>query len=446
MSKRFKLKAIISSLVVLMLSVSSAALLWQAGQPFLQSARVGDVLALSLDYPQSLLTQMKVDIQDQQGVLDLDQDSVEVAAINLSGQNGPTCVQPGQVSLKLRLFGLIPVKQIDVSVMPEISLYPGGQPIGILLRTDGIMVVGMSPVIDEEGKSCFPAEKAGIKVGDIIKEVDGITVVNDEKMSAMVNALGQKNAAIRLTILRDNELVTKEVQAVYCCESKTYRIGLYVRDNAGGVGTLSFIDPVSGRYGALGHMIANSETQERISIINGKLVQADIEGIKKGQKGYPGEKIGAFVNDDALGSIEKNSYAGIFGEIKDMSVTENNFLTEPMPVGYYPEIELGEAEILTALDGQNVQSYKIRIEKIMPDADDGKGLVIKVTDPVLLERTGGIIQGMSGSPIIQNGKIIGAVTHVFINDPTKGYGILIDDMLEEAGLLQREASGLSVSA
>ncbi len=117
-----------------------------------------------------------------------------------------------------------------------------------------------------------------------------------------------------------------------------------------------------------------------------------------------------------------------------------------MPVGYYPEIELGEAEILTALDGQNVQSYKIRIEKIMPDADDGKGLVIKVTDPVLLERTGGIIQGMSGSPIIQNGKIIGAVTHVFINDPTKGYGILIDDMLEEAGLLQREASGLSVSA
>ena len=209
---------------------------------------------------------------------------------------------------------------------------------------------------------------------------------------------------------------------------------------------MSFIDPVSGRYGALGHMIANSETQERISIINGKLVQADIEGIKKGQKGYPGEKIGAFVNDDALGSIEKNSYAGIFGEIKDMSVTENNFLTEPMPVGYYPEIELGEAEILTALDGQNVQSYKIRIEKIMPDADDGKGLVIKVTDPVLLERTGGIIQGMSGSPIIQNGKIIGAVTHVFINDPTKGYGILIDDMLEEAGLLQREASGLSVSA
>lgn len=443
MSKRFKLKAIISSLVIIMLTLASAAVFWQAGQPFLQSARVGEALALSLDYPQSLLTQMKVDIQDQQGVLDLDQETAQVAAINLSGQNGPTCVQPGQVSLKLRLFGLIPVKQIDVAVMPEISLYPGGQPIGILLRTDGIMVVGMSPVIDQDGKSCFPAEKAGIKVGDIIKEVDGVTVVNDEKMSAMIHALGQQNKPIKLTILRDNELITKEVQAVYCCESQTFRIGLYVRDNAGGVGTLSFIDPESGRYGALGHMIANSETQERISIINGKLVNADIEGIKKGQKGYPGEKIGAFVSDDALGSIEKNSYAGIFGDIKDMSVTDHNYLTKPLPVGYYPEIEQGEAEILTALDGQDVQSYKIRIEKVMPNADDGKGLIIKVTDPILLERTGGIIQGMSGSPIIQNGKIIGAVTHVFINDPTKGYGILIDDMLEEAGLMDQQQADKS---
>lgn len=259
---------------------------------------------------------MKVDIQDQQGVLDLDQETAQVAAINLSGQNGPTCVQPGQVSLKLRLFGLIPVKQIDVAVMPEISLYPVGSLSGFYCAQTASWSSGMSPVIDQDGKSCFPAEKAGIKVGDIIKEVDGVTVVNDEKMSAMIHALGQQNKPIKLTILRDNELITKEVQAVYCCESQTFRIGLYVRDNAGGVGTLSFIDPESGRYGALGHMIANSETQERISIINGKLVNADIEGIKKGQKGYPGEKIGAFVSDDALGSIEKNSYAGIFGDSK----------------------------------------------------------------------------------------------------------------------------------
>lgn len=443
MSKRFKLKVFFSGLAISMLTVTLATAFWQAGQPFLQSARVGQALALPFHYPQSLLTQMKVDIQDKQGVLQWDKECSEVAAIHLNSTTGPTCVQPGQVSLKLRLFGLIPVKQIDVSVMPEISLYPGGQPIGIVLRTDGIMVVGMSPVIDEEGKSCFPAEKAGVKIGDIIKEVDGVTVINDEKMSSMVNALGKQNKAIRLTILRDNQLITKEVRAVYCCESHTYRIGLYVRDNAGGVGTLSFIDPDTGRYGALGHMIANNETQERLSIINGKLVRADIESIKKGQKGYPGEKVGSFVSDAALGSIEKNSYAGIFGTIIDSSITRHNYYTKPLPVAYYPEIEQGEAEILTALDGQDVQPYTIRIEKIMPGADDGKGLILKVTDPILLERTGGIIQGMSGSPIIQNGKIIGAVTHVFINDPTKGYGILIDDMLKEAGLLSEQAAKLS---
>lgn len=435
MSKGFKIRAITSWLLIGCFVLGVGGLVSQIFEPSRQSVRVGDSFDLAFSFPQQLLDKIEINIEDEQGILGLDEAAKEVAAINLGQGESLTFLEPGEVSLSLRLFGLIPVKQIDVNVLPTLSLYPGGQPIGILLRTDGIMVVGMSPVIDEEGKSRFPAEKAGIRVGDVITKVNEVSVNNDEKMAALIDKLGQENKEITLEITREQETLQKKIEPVFCNESKTYRIGLYVRDNAGGVGTMTFIDPVTKQYGALGHMIANSETQEKINILNGKLVKANIEGIKKGQRGYPGEKIGGFVSDTALGSIIKNTYAGIFGELNDLKITKDNYYTEPLPVAYYPEIEIGAAEILTAIDGQKVESFAISVEKVMPNGENGKGMVIKVTDSRLLNETGGIIQGMSGSPIIQNGKIIGAVTHVFINDPTKGYGILINDMLNEIGLL-----------
>lgn len=403
-------------------------------QPTWQNVRVGDEVALSLDYPQGVLDKLSVSISDYQGILSCDDEVLNVGAINL-GDRALVYQEPGEVSLSLRLFGLIPVKQINVAVVPDLTLYPGGQPVGILLRTDGIMVVGKSPVIDTQGKSQFPADDAGIKVGDVIESVNGEPVASDEKMATLIDELGQSGEPITLGFTRKGQAQSEEITPIFCQESGTYRIGLYVRDNAGGVGTLTFIDPVTKRYGALGHMVADNETQQRINILNGKLVNANIEGIKKGQKGYPGEKIGGFVSDLSLGSIEKNTPFGIFGTIKNMSLTKSTLYDQPMPVAFYPEVQLGEAEFLTALDGHKVESFKINIEKISPNDANGKGMVIKITDQALLERTGGIIQGMSGSPIVQNGKIVGAVTHVFINDPTKGYGILIDDMLKEAELL-----------
>ena len=238
-----------------------------------------------------------------------------------------------------------------------------------------------------------------------------------------------------LHIQRQNREMIKEITPIYCAESKSYRIGLLIRDNAGGVGTLTFVDPETMEYGALGHMISNNETQSKINILKGKLVTAQIQGIKKGTSGYPGEKIGRFVSNFSLGTIEKNTTAGIFGVLTDENVLTESSYTQALPTAAPNQIVLGPAQIFTAIDGNKVECFDVEIEKVMPAHKDGKGLVVRVTDPVLLEKTGGIVQGMSGSPIIQNGRIIGAVTHVFINDPTRGYGILIHDMLQETSIL-----------
>ena len=354
----------------------------------------------------------------------------ETAALTLSySEQLLKTIQP---TYSLRIFEILDTMSDVENTATEHYLYPGGQSIGILLRTDGILVVGQSAIIDDEGNICYPASKAGIDIGDIIVSINGIQVSHDDQLAFLVNQFGSQGKEITLHIKRKNKEMDKVIVPVYCQESKSYRIGLYIRDNAGGVGTLSFIDAETGKYGALGHMISNQDTQEKIDIIKGKLVLADIEGIKKGLEGYPGEKIGRFVDNHSLGTIEQNSSAGIYGKLIDEEFLAANPYHQLMPTAAISEIQLGEAEILTVLEGNKVESFKVSIEKIKPYDREGKGLVLKVTDPVLLEKTGGIVQGMSGSPILQNGKIIGAVTHVLVNDPTKGYGIFIEDMLEAA--------------
>lgn len=333
--------------------------------------------------------------------------------------------------LSMRFFTMFPTQE-SASIQNEtLMLYPGGQPVGILLRTDGILVVGYSPIQTEQNE-IHPAESAGIQAGDIIRSINGMQIIHDDEFALLINTLGAQGMDITLEIQRQNRTLHKTITPVYCQESKSYRIGLLIRDNAGGVGTLTFVNPETMQYGALGHMIANSETQRKLSILNGKLVAADIQGIQKGTAGIPGEKIGRFTDNTALGSIEKNTSAGIFGTISERSILSETVDTQPLPVASSSEIMPGSAVIYTALDGTQVQSFSIEIEKVLPSARDGKNLVLRVTDPVLLSRTGGIVQGMSGSPIIQNGKLIGAVTHVFVNDPTRGYGILIENMLDAA--------------
>ncbi len=356
----------------------------------------------------------------------------EEAALTLSY---PTAfLEQFQPKISMRLLELLPNQEPAETRYPEKMLYPGGQAIGILLRTDGILVVGQSPIF-VDGEAQNPAEEAGIQPGDAITRVGDVAITHDDQLALLVNQLGEQQKPVILHIQRQNREMTKEITPIYCAESKSYRIGLLIRDNAGGVGTLTFVDPETMEYGALGHMISNSETQSKINILKGKLVTAQIQGIKKGTSGYPGEKIGRFVSNFSLGTIEKNTTAGIFGVLTDENVLTESSYTQALPTAAPNQIVLGPAQIFTAIDGNKVECFDVEIEKVMPAHKDGKGLVVRVTDPVLLEKTGGIVQGMSGSPIIQNGRIIGAVTHVFINDPTRGYGILIHDMLQETSIL-----------
>jgi len=223
----------------------------------------------------------------------------------------------------------------------------------------------------------------------------------------------------------------RDRRPLYSTADGAYRIGLYLRDSAAGVGTLTFYDPETRRYGALGHIILDSDTHQPINLSEGSIVKAKIINVKAAQKGQPGEKTGIFI-DGSLGNIEKNSPYGIFGEITDLHKPESPY-PDPLPMALSTQVETGPAEILTVIDGETIDSYAVVIEKISYQASPAdKGIVIRVVDEKLLQSTGGIIQGMSGSPIIQNGKLVGAVTHVFINDPTRGYGIFIEWMFQEA--------------
>ena len=337
-----------------------------------------------------------------------------------------------ETRLSMRLLELLPTQEVTNTSAEPLMLLPGGQPVGILLRTDGILVVGYSPV-ETHNASVQPAEDAGIQAGDTIISINNTPIIHDDELAQMVHQLGMQGETVTLELVRQNRTLTRTVKPVYCQQTKTYRIGLLIRDNAGGVGTLTFVNPRTMQYGALGHMIANSETQRKLNILNGKLVAADIQGIKKGTAGVPGEKIGRFVSDDPLGNIAQNTAAGIFGTLSNQSILSRTITTTPIPAAHSSEICIGPAIIYTALDGTEVKSYAIEIEKVNTTNRDGKNLVVRITDPALLKRTGGIIQGMSGSPIIQDGKLVGAVTHVLVNDPTRGYGIFIENMLDAAG-------------
>jgi len=392
-----------------------------------QRLSVGENLVLKL--PPSLLSLIKVSVSEGEKLFSLD-GKTNAASYNLT--ESPLAVKPGYVKLQLKLFGLIPLKDIKVNVYPDIKLIPGGHSIGVLLRTDGVMVVGFSPILSERGEPLFPAREAGITIGDMIIEVNGTQVLTDDKVKELISAAG--DSVINLKIKRDNKVLEKSIKPQYCHDTKSYRIGLFVRDNAGGIGTLTFIEPKTKTFGALGHVIANADTNQKLNILQGKVLLAFIEDIQAAKKGLPGEKIGVFVDNTEFGSIEKNENYGIYG-ILEQELTHNIY-NKPLPIEYADGVHPGEAHILTVLNGQEIKKYDIVIEKVLGNMGrtDGRNMIVRMTDEELLKQTGGIVQGMSGSPIIQDGKIVGAVTHVFVNDPTRGYGVFIENMLIEAGI------------
>ncbi|MDD2234185.1 MAG: SpoIVB peptidase [Desulfitobacteriaceae bacterium] len=349
-----------------------------------------------------------------------------------------TLKQDFQVSYKL--FGIFPFKNTRIEVLPSIKLLPGGQSIGVSLQTQGVMIVGQASV-NKNGSKTFPAKEAGIETGDSILKINGKEVHTDQDVAHLVNEAGKNQQTITLHIKHQNQIIEKSVQAVYCDESKRYRIGLFVRNEATGVGTLTFIDPITKKYGALGHVINDLDTNQRIEVSQGLITNSTIYGIEKSTRGHPGEKQGTFSNNSKLtGNIEKNTPVGIFGQING---EVSSLFKEPIEVGWASEIKEGPAKIYTVLHGEQIQDFDVKIERIIPNRTDSKNMIISIVDPKLIEITGGIIQGMSGSPIIQNGKIIGAVTHVFINDSQRGYGVFIQNMLKESGILEKKEAKVS---
>lgn len=340
-------------------------------------------------------------------------------------------------TIQFKLLGIIPIRTVQVDVLPTIKLVPGGHSIGVVLHSRGVIVVGNSPVSTNNEQYVTPAKDAGITVGDIILSINDIPVQSDSQVAEIIDNSGREQELLKILIKRGEEQIIINLKPVLCNDTKRYRIGLFVRDSAAGVGTLSFYDPKTHAYGALGHVITDSDTNQPIDCAQGKIVSAAVSGIQHGKRGQPGEKIGVFIDEDhLLGNIQKNTKFGIYGQLHDN--IPNDLYSEAIPVASMNQVQTGPAEILTVVDGQTIERFKIEIQKVnLQEYPDGKGLVIKITDPILLEKTGGIVQGMSGSPIIQNGKLVGAVTHVFVHDPTRGYGCFIDWMLMEIGVVPK---------
>ncbi|MCT8976020.1 SpoIVB peptidase [Clostridium sp. CX1] len=335
----------------------------------------------------------------------------------------------------VNVLGVFPVKSVSIkAVSNDIVLYPGGQPVGVKLTTKGVLVVALSDIKTDKGKITSPAALAGIQIGDNIVKINGVNIKNAEQTQSEIN--NSEGKELKITVERKGQQSEKIVKPVKNEEDKNYKVGLWVRDSTAGVGTLTFYDEKSGMFAALGHPITDVDTGTILNIDSGEIVPSSIISVKKGLRGNPGELKGIFIDEDSvLGKIYKNTECGVFG--KSNSKLSNKHY-KPMKVALRDEIKEGPAKILTTVDGEEPKYYDIQIEKLLSQDTPGpKSMVIRVTDSKLIEKTGGIVQGMSGSPIIQDNKIVGAVTHVLINKPDVGYGIYIEWMLKDANILAK---------
>lgn len=324
----------------------------------------------------------------------------------------------------VKLFDSLNVSNLTVNVIPKTTVIPLGNTIGLKLYTQGVLVVGMSEI-----EGIKPYENTGIKEGDRIIKIDKEKISNTEDLVQTVN--GAQGKEVQVTYIKDD---TNEEKVTNILPAKTkdneYKLGLWVRDAAAGVGTLTFYEPDSKMFAALGHGITDIDTGDIVTITNGELVNSNIVSITKGEKGTPGEIRGSIEGEAKLGDISKNTPFGIFGKISNKTRLEIN--QNEMEVLARNDVKQGKAQIICELEEGKKKTYEIEIQKIYTaNNKDNKSMLIKVTDRELLEKTGGIIQGMSGSPIIQNGKFVGAVTHVLVNDPTTGYAVFADMMLKQ---------------
>ncbi len=328
-----------------------------------------------------------------------------------------------ETSVDYRLYGIIPLKSVSVNKDDETKLYVGGMPFGVKFMTEGVLVVGFCDV--KEGSATKnPSADAGLRLNDIITKIDGEIISGAEDLTRAVEESGGKN--ITLTYMRDGKEHTARFSPAYSTSEGKYKTGIYVRDSGAGIGTVTFIVPENYAFGGLGHGICDAGTGKLIPMQRGSVVGVTISGVVRGLVGTPGEVKGYF-SSGKTGTLLNNTECGVFGVFASKPESIHG---DPVPVAKREEVKEGRAYIYCTLDSNQISKYEIQISNIDRSAKGNKCFSVKVTDKALIDKSGGIVQGMSGSPIIQDGKIIGAVTHVLINDPTSGYGIFIDNMLE----------------
>ena len=303
------------------------------------------------------------------------------------------------------------------------KVVPIGRAVGIKIFSDGVLVVGFSQVPAAQG-NVIPAKSCGLREGDVITHINSTEVDTVEEVQEQLREIGGEEMSIRA--VRDGKTVQVTAQAVKCSTDGTYKLGAWLRDSMAGIGTVTYYDPVTGEFGALGHGVNDVDTSKLMPMESGGVLSATVSDVKKGKRGEPGELHGAFVTEEDIGTLTANTTNGIFGTMADDRLA----CLEPVEVAPRKDIKEGEAVIYSNVAGDEVKAYRVEITKVFPSAQDGRDMMLKVTDPALLEATGGIVQGMSGSPILQNGRLIGAVTHVLVGDPTQGYGISVERMLE----------------
>ena len=354
----------------------------------------------------------------------------EEDVLTVSANTGQKTIHTvGNEKVSVSLFDKLFIKSVDVSVLPKTTVIPVGNIAGVKLYTNGVLVVGMSEIEGEDNKTYKPYENTGIEEGDTIVKINDNLVNSTDELIEKVNM--SKGEKVEIEYIHEEETKECSITPVKTNEEE-YKLGLWVRDSAAGVGTVTFYEPATQSFGALGHGITDIDTGDLLNIASGEFVTAEILNIKKGEDGNPGKIQGTVEEQETIGEITKNTEFGIYGKIQDLS-SLNIDTSKEMEVAMRDEIELGKATILCSLDNQTVKEYEIEITKIYKDNHyNNKSMEIKVTDEELIEKTGGIIQGMSGAPIIQNGKFIGAVTHVLVNSSTEGYAIFGDLMLKQS--------------
>lgn len=330
-------------------------------------------------------------------------------------------VTPSAERVSISLFGIIPIKEVAVQRVDMPMVVPGGSPFGIKLLTEGVLVIGLSEV----GEGTAPAALAGISPGDVVLSMNGKSVASKGDVAEAV--AGSKGKPMEVVVSHNGNSREVTLEPVFSDASGSWQAGMWVRDSTAGIGTVTFYDPATGAFGGLGHPVCDVDTGELIPMSTGEVAKVTINGVNRGAAGKPGELLGGFVPSASYGTLKSNTQAGLFGQLYAPPS-----LSAPIPIAARDEIQVGPAEILSTVSGSTPKSYSVSIERLdRKEATGTRNMIIQVTDPELLATTGGIVQGMSGSPIIQNGKLVGAVTHVFVRDPSKGYGIFADSMYRE---------------